>query len=98
MLIALLMAVICALLASRRGHSWWKWGLGGAVIYIAGAVLLALGLRGLGIEPRFGSGTNLGVASALVGLAVPPIVAVAVVYRFTRPRTVTAPRGRPAKR
>ena len=92
MLITLLMAVVCGVLAKARGYSWWKWGLAGAAIDVTAVVLLALAAKGLGIDPRFSSGTNIGIVSAAVALIVPRVVALAVVYRFTprKPRVARA--------
>ena len=84
MVITLLVAAACAILASRRGRSWWKWGLGAAGIDIGVAVLLMLAASKLGINVRR---PGIGTVAAWIVLIVPHVAAIVVVGVSTRRAT-----------
>ena len=98
MVITLVLAAACAILASRRGSSWWKWGLAAAGIDI-GLTLLLLAVAGhLGISVRSSSGGAAAIAAAWIILTVPRLAAVVVVYTMTRRATRSPSSDSSAKR
>jgi hypothetical protein len=84
MLITLLLAAACALLAWSRRRSWWKWALAGAAIDLGLTILLAVAARQLGIDVRSRSGGTTGNVAAWVVIVLPRIVALLTVFVSTR--------------
>jgi hypothetical protein len=90
--VTLAVAIACALLAYRRGRSWWKWALIGMVMDIAIALAL-LAIAGAASLQLRAPGTANEIAAWVV-VVLPRVATLVAVFALTRAtRAAGAPRA-----